>query len=179
MEIPTITTERLTLRAFRPEDAPALQAILEQEDVLKYFPGDDPPTLERTERFVTRQIDQWAERGYAWWAVEDRATGALLGWNGLQFLPETEETEIGYLLHKEFWGQGLATEAGHQGIRYGFETVGLDRIIALAHPENTASRRVMEKLGLRFIEETEYFDMNVARYLLERSEYEDSIKVPS
>jgi len=169
--IPTFETDRLTLRAFRTEDAPALTGILQQKDVLKYFPGDTVPSVERSERFITNQLESWAVKGYAWWAVEDRETGALLGWSGLQYLSETDETEIGYLLHKNFWGRGLATEGARVGIRFGFETIGLEEVIALAHPENVASRRVMEKMGMSFDREAEYFDMTVARYVLRRDAY--------
>lgn len=172
MTIPTITTPRLTLRAFRAEDAATLTRILAQEGILKYFPDDSPPTIERSKRFITRQLEEWKAHGYAWWAVEDRITGALLGWNGLRYLPDTDETEVGYLLQKGFWGRGLATEGAAEAVRFGFEHIVLDEVIALAHPENVASRRVMEKIGMRFDRVTEYFDMHVARYVLRREDIE-------
>lgn len=170
---PTITTERLVLRPFRTEDAQALTAILEQDGVLKYFPSSgEPPTIEKTQRFIARQQRGWEEMDYAWWAVEERSSGDLLGWSGLQYLPETDETEIGYLLRVESWGRGLATEGAIEGIRFGFETAGLAEIIGLAHPENVASRRVLEKIGMAFDKETEYFEMAVARYALRREAYD-------
>jgi len=166
MKVPTFDTERLVLRPFADEDAAELHRILNQGGILAYFPGPGSPSLEKVQRFIAHQTEQWKTIGYAWWAVELKGTGELLGWNGLQYLPETEETEIGFLLDKRHWGQGLTTEAGGVGLRFGFERLKLEEIIALAHPENLASQRVIEKLGLRFVEETEYFDMAVRRFVL-------------
>jgi ribosomal-protein-alanine N-acetyltransferase len=79
-----------------------------------------------------------------------KGTEGLFGWNGLQYLPDTDEIEIGYILAKPFWNQGLTTEAAFEGLRFVFEELGLDEIVAIIHPENLASQRVAEKLGLHF-----------------------------
>ncbi|MGD8597579.1 MAG: GNAT family N-acetyltransferase [Anaerolineae bacterium] len=165
MTIPTIQTSRLTLRPFAAADAVPLHRILAQEGVLRYFPTPGPPALDRVERLIDRQLRHWAEHGHGWWAVESRASGQLIGWNGLQYLPDTDEVEIGYLLAKDQWGQGLAVEGGRVGLRYGFDTLGLERIIAVVHIENSASMRVAEKLGLTFDLQTEYFGIEVNRYV--------------
>ena len=175
MTAPTLETTRLTLRPFAEEDATELHRILNQEGILQYFPGPGSPSVDKAQRFVAHQIRQWEEVGYAWWAVELKETRSLIGWNGLQYLPETEETEIGFLLDKEHWGRGLTTEAGLAGLRFGFETVELGEIIALAHPKNLASQRVIEKLGLHFAEETEYFDIAVRRFVLDVQAYRESL----
>ena len=172
MTIPSFETERLRLRPFRDEDAVALHRIVSADGMLKYFPGPPIPSLEKSERLVRHQIEQWTTVGYAWWAVELKATGQLVGWNGLQFLPDTKETEIGFLTDKALWGQGLTTEGGRIGLRYGFRELGLPEIIALAHPENGASRRVIEKLGMQFDRVTEYFGMQLARYTLSAAGHE-------
>ena len=93
----------------------------------------------------------------------------LIGWNGLQFLPETGEVEVAYLISKPFWGKGLTTEGASAALRYGFEQIGLKLIIALAHPENKASRRVMEKLGMSFTGLARYFGMDLCRYVIGNS----------
>lgn len=171
MPIPTMTTPRLTLRPFSEEDAPALQRILGVEGVLRYFPSPDPPTLERVQRFIAGQLKQWQEHGLGWWAVEPRAEKRLIGWNGLQYLPETGETEVGFLLDKAYWGQGLATEGARVGLLFGFDTLKLEQIIALVHPENEASQRVIAKLGMPLVERTQYFGMDVYRYVLSASAF--------
>jgi ribosomal-protein-alanine N-acetyltransferase len=172
MKTPTFETQRLVLRPFAQADAAELHRILNQDDVLKYFPGPGSPSLEKVERFVEKQMRQWDEVGYAWWAVELKSSRALIGWNGLQFLPETRETEIGFLIDRTYWGQGLSTEAGRIGVRFAFESVGVEELIALAHPGNLASQRVIVKLGLRFVEETEYFEMPVRKFALRAEEFE-------
>ncbi len=171
MAVPTFETPRLRLRPFREDDASDLHRILIQDDMLKYFPRPGGPPLERVQKLVLHQIEQWSTVGYAWWAVEFKPSGRLVGWNGLQYLPETRETEIGYLIDKALWGQGLTTEAARVGLRYGFADVGLPTIIALAHPDNGASRRVMEKLGMVFDCEAEYFGMRMARYATDAAGY--------
>jgi RimJ/RimL family protein N-acetyltransferase len=103
MTIPTLETERLRLRPFREEDAVALHRIVSAEGMLKYFPGPPSPSPERSERLVRHQIEQWTTVGYAWWAVELKATGQLAGWNGLQYLPDTQETELGFLIDRALW----------------------------------------------------------------------------
>jgi ribosomal-protein-alanine N-acetyltransferase len=99
------------------------------------------------------------------------ASTATAGWCGLQFLPETAEVEVAYLLGPSHWGRGLATEAAKASLEYGFEQVALDQIVALVHPDNRASQRVIEKLEMPFVNVAEYFGITVRRYLMERSEY--------
>jgi ribosomal-protein-alanine N-acetyltransferase len=171
MGIPTITTSRLTLRSFVPEDSEPLHRILAEKDVLRYFPSSQPPPLDRVEKLVSNQLCHWQERGYGWWAVEPRSSSTFIGWCGLQFLPETQETEVAYLLGKEHWGRGFATEAARASLRYGFIDLGLEQIIALVHPENESSCRVVEKLGIPFAGRANYFGMELNRYVIQRPDY--------
>ena len=167
MTIPTMTTPRLILRPFEPADAQPLYRILFQENILQYFPTTTPPTLERMQAFVTRHLAHWDDHGFGWWAVQPRDGNTLIGWNGLQYLPETDEVEVGYLLSRDYWGRGLATEGARVGLQFGFETLGLTRIIGLVHPENTASQRVLQKIGMTFVEQAEYFGMMLCKYAVD------------
>ena len=169
MIVPTLATPRLTLRPFTEDDAEPLHRILSDREVIRYLPNTEPPPLDRVQSFVARQLKHWDEHGFGWWAIEPRARQELIGWSGLTFLPETGEVEVAYLLNKPVWGQGLATEAATTCVRYGFETVGLERIIALVHPENAASQRVIRKLGMSFVDRSHYFGIAVDRYSLKRS----------
>ena len=171
MDVPTITTSRLTLRSFNLEDAEPLHSILNGKDVLRYFPSTQPPPLERVQNLLDRQLAHWQERGYGWWAIEHCSSSTFMGWCGLQFLPETDETEVAYLLGREHWGRGYATEAAMASLRFGFVDVGLEQIIALVHPENEGSCRVVEKLGIPFAERATYFGMELNRYVLQRPDY--------
>lgn len=167
MNIPTLRTQRLTLRPFEGKDAEQLHRILGQEGILRYFPNPDPPPLERVERLIAHQLMHWDEHGLGWWALECLENPELIGWAGLQFLPESEETEVAYLLSRDYWGQGLATDAARVSLQFGFERVGLEVIIALTHPENRASQRVVEKLGMAFVDRSHYFGMDLYRFVLD------------
>jgi RimJ/RimL family protein N-acetyltransferase len=171
MNIPTRTTPRLVLRAFAEDDAGALYRLFQEKDVLRYFPHTDPPPLEKVQKRVKGYIDHWQEHGYGLWALTSRCSGELMGRCGLQYLPDTEETEVDFLLGRPFWGQGYATEAGRISLRYGFEELRLKSIVGIVHPDNQASKRVLEKLGLRMAERTEYFGMKCHRYVIDRATY--------
>lgn len=170
MNIPIITTERLVLRPFTTDDIDPLHQIVQQPDIMQYFPPQprpaNPPPREAIERLINAQLKDWEANGYAWWAVEFKDKPDLLGWCGLGYLPETDETEVAYLLRKEVWGQGLATEAAQASIAWGFQTFQFDCIIGLTHPDNIASQRVLEKCGLTLAERKEYFGMVCCRYVL-------------
>jgi RimJ/RimL family protein N-acetyltransferase len=171
MSIPTITTSRLILRAFTKEDVEPLHRILGEEDVLRYFPNPNPPSQDQVGKLISSQLKHWAEHGYGWWAVEPRWENSLIGWSGLQFLPETKEVEVAYLLDKAFWGKGLASEAAQASLQFGFENFELESIVAIVHPENIASQRVIEKLGMSFVDQARYFGMDCYRYSIDRSSF--------
>jgi ribosomal-protein-alanine N-acetyltransferase len=172
MNIPTLTTPRLVLRAFGDQDVDALHRILNQEEVLRYFPPTDPPARDRVQRMIQGLLRHWEERGYGLWAVESRVDGTLMGRCGLQYLPDTEEVEVDFVLGKPFWNQGFGTEAGRASVRHGFEALGLGRIVGIVHVENGASQRVLEKLGMERIEQREFFGMECYRYAVDRLSYE-------
>ena len=168
---PTLRTPRLVLRPFALSDAELLYRILSQERILQYFPGSTSPSLERVGALIQRQLAHWETHGFGWWAVQPKEHPELIGWNGLQYLPETDEVEIGYLLSKRFWGRGLATEGGQAGMRFGFETLGLQTIVGIVHPENSASAHVLGKLGMTCTGPAVYFEMDVLRYEVGRVEW--------
>jgi ribosomal-protein-alanine N-acetyltransferase len=171
MEIPTITTSRLILRPFAEADVIAMHDILSGTDVLRYFPNPEPPSLQRVEQIITNQLSHWDQFSYGLWAITSHLTGQLMGRCGLQHLPDTNEVEIDFILDRQFWGQGFATEAGQAALKYGFETMGFSLIIGIAHVENQASQRVLEKLGLVLNSRATYFGMDCHKYALERSAY--------
>jgi RimJ/RimL family protein N-acetyltransferase len=168
MDIPTLHTPHLTLRPFVAEDAAELYAINQQPGVLRYFPNPTPPPLEKVERFVAYQQKHWQTYGYGNWAVVPQETGCFGGWAGLQYLAETEETEVGYLLAPHLWGKGYASEAASAAIKFGFEHFDFPEIIALVHPDNVASLRVASKCGLQVIEKKVYWGLELVRHKIKR-----------
>ena len=131
----------MILRASDASDAKPLHSILNQEKILQYFPGSSLPSLERVGALIQRQLMHWESRGSGWWAVQPEEQTELIGWNGLQYLADTDEVEVGYLVSEPFWGRGLATEGARAAMHFGFETLGLQATIGIVHPENTASAR--------------------------------------
>jgi len=166
MEIPTLSTHHLLLRPWALEDADVLFRILQEPDILKYFPPTTF-TLEKTQRYINHQLNHWQERGYGHWAVVTREDGQVVGWNGLEYLPETNENEVAYLFSHQVWGCGYATEAARSAVEYGFETAGLQAIIGLVHPENIGSMRVLEKCGLACVDRKVYWGLEMRRYRIE------------
>ena len=174
MTIPTITTPRLVLRAFTMEDVEPLYHILRGEDVLRYFPPMEPPPRERVQKMVAGLLQHWETRGCGLWAVASPSGGRLMGRCGLQWLPDTGEVEVDYILGRAFWGQGFATEAARAGLRYGFEELALERVVGISHVDNIASQRVLEKLGMARLEQREFFGIPCYRYAVERPAYEEA-----
>jgi RimJ/RimL family protein N-acetyltransferase len=137
---------------------------MNEPNIMQYFPNTVPLKMERVQALIERQLTQYEEYNLGWWAVVPDGQPDLIGWNGLQYLPETEEVEVGYLLSKQFWGRGYATEGARAALQFGFETLGLGQIIGLTHPDNKASQNVLLKCGLEYVEQKEYFGMLVNRY---------------
>lgn len=164
MTLPTLFTETLILRSFMLEDVPSLFEIVNEPDIFQYFPHKEAWALEKCERYINYQSRHWEKFGYGHWAVTFRETGQLMGWCGLEFLPDTEETEVGYLFSHPFWGKGYATEAASASVAFGEDVVGLKEIIGLTDPLNIASQRVLEKSGLAFTRKQVYFGIEMFRF---------------
>jgi [ribosomal protein S5]-alanine N-acetyltransferase len=162
--IPTLTTQGLVLRPLDMEDRDALFQISQEENIFRYFPTQAAWSMEKVEKYINHQIAHWQKYDYGHWAVTMRETGQLMGWNGLEFLSDTNETEVGYLFSKEFWGKGYATEATNATVNFGIEKAKLKEIIGLTDPENIASQRVLEKSGLLFTRRQVYFGMEMFRF---------------
>jgi RimJ/RimL family protein N-acetyltransferase len=154
----------LTLGAWEAEDWPEFSAIASDPQVIRYIGDGSLWSEDRSRQFVARQIGLYRERGFCLWKLMPAQGGALIGFCGLQPLPETEDIEIGWWLARAWWGRGLATEAAQAALRDGFERVGLRRIVAIAQPANTASIRIMEKLGMGFEGMAEARGISVVKY---------------
>ena len=118
--------------------------------------GRPPFTRDESEAAFERHLRHWDEHGFGLWAVEDKATGELIGRAGLSYhRVGPGEPEVGWLIDTPWQGRGLATEAGAASIRWGFEHLGVRRIVSICTEENVESRRVIEKLGLRLFDEVD------------------------
>ncbi len=147
-----VTTERLELRRFRPEDVDELAPVFAQAEVWQ-FPYGRAFSREETESFVASQLAHWDEHGFGLWTVGERATGRTVGYAGLAvptFLPEIlPAVEVGWRFEPAVWGRGFATEAATAALDEAFTTLGLDEVCSLPQVDNPASCRVADRLGLR------------------------------
>ena len=99
----------------------------------------------------------------------------MIGFCGVGFWRDVQDPEIGWWLARRYWGRGLATEAAQTALRDAFERVRLERIISVAMPENTASIRIMQKLGLKLECEFENEGVRLVRYAIGRSQYSSRV----
>jgi RimJ/RimL family protein N-acetyltransferase len=149
----TYETERLQLRPLAMSDGDALHALQCDGEMMRYFGG--PYRREQTDTWLEWHVAIWEQEGYSHWAAELKEAGIFVGWIGLTKVWEPEEmlpaVEVGWFVDRRYWGNGLATEGGRRSLTFGFEELGLDRIIARYDPENYASGKVMEKLGMNHV----------------------------
>ena len=170
MAKPILETDRLLLRHFNLDDAEAFFRMVSDPEVTRYTGGVGAKTLEEARKELEqRPLRDYQVHGYGRFAAVYKATGQVIGFAGLKYLEDVNEVDLGYRFFKEYWGQGLATEASKALVPYGFDVVRLPRIIAFADPENKASRRVLEKVGFTFEKLTTYQGHNVAWYGINRT----------
>jgi RimJ/RimL family protein N-acetyltransferase len=150
-----LETPRLLLRALEPDDVDRLVALDADPEVMRYLTGGRPTPRAEVEAQVTRARAQLAAgRGYGRWAAVERAGGAFVGWFGLvpvRWGGGTDEAEIGWRMARAVWGRGYATEGGHALLRAAFTSFGFRRVVAETMTVNAGSRRVMDKIGLRYV----------------------------
>ena len=175
----TIETARLILHPFVADDLDEYHAqIYSDAEVTRYLPGGAPRPREGTQKVLNFAIQHGEEHGYSLWAVIDKTSEVFLGHCGLVTLQNGVEVELAYAFGTAFWGQGYASEAGRASLRFGFEIAGLEQIIALAVPDNRASQRVMQKIGMHYQGMTDrYYDTPLILYSLPAAEFrvDDSV----
>ncbi len=153
-----IETKRLWLRSFTPDDAPLILALNSDPEVTR-FTGDPVRDLDHAQQVLEQHIlPQYALYNHGRWAVHIKtltgpAPGGFIGWCGLKARPERNEVDLGYRFMRPAWGKGYATEAAYACLQYGFQQLGLPRIVGRSMPQNLASVRVLEKCGMTFVKE--------------------------
>jgi RimJ/RimL family protein N-acetyltransferase len=146
-------TDRLRFRPITPDDAEAMMELNSDFEVVQYTGDVAFESVEAAREFLAGRLEVYHKYKRGRLIAELKSTGEILGWAGLRYDPEQDETDVGYRFHKKFWGNGYATESAKAFIDYGFNVLGLDRIVAHARKENVASLRVLEKCGMKIIGE--------------------------
>ncbi|HEY6396065.1 MAG TPA: GNAT family N-acetyltransferase [Solirubrobacteraceae bacterium] len=146
--IPELRTERLLMRAWRESDLDDYAAMAADPAVMRYIGQGKPADRADAWRAMALFVGHWALRGFGLWAVERQESGSFIGRVGLWQPEGWPGLEVGWALARSHWGHGYATEAGRASIQFAWDVVGVDEVISLIEPENSASQRVAERLGM-------------------------------
>lgn len=146
-----IETERLTLRLWRDEDREPFAAMSADERVMEFL--TPLPTRADSDGYIDRLMAHQEQHGFTFWVMEERATGAFVGFTGLRYVPFedhfTPAIEFGWRMPVVYWGKGLVTEAALACRDYGFNTLKLPEIVAFASERNERSQAVMQRIGMK------------------------------
>jgi [ribosomal protein S5]-alanine N-acetyltransferase len=161
-----IETPRLIFRNLTWDDLDDLAAIFADPLVTKFYPSTY--TYEQTKQWMERMIDGCEQRGWGLWATIHKSDRKFIGRCGLipQLVDGQQEIEVGYMLTKEYWGQGLATEAAIASRNYGFQQLGFNRLISLIDSGNIASQKVALKNGMKYEKDAQMWGKTVRVYTI-------------
>ena len=159
-----LETERLRLRPYRRKDLDELAPMFADPEHMRYYPV--PFTREETATWIERQFERYRDDGFGLWVIEDLGTGELLGTAGatVQVVEDVREVELGWHVRPGKKGLGIAPEAGAAARDWAFATLDVDHLISLIRPENVASARVAEKLGMRVEREVDFHGLRHSVY---------------
>jgi RimJ/RimL family protein N-acetyltransferase len=188
LSIPILETERLLLRPWRAADVAAYAQVIREPDVLRNW-GDGlryrakraaAGLLARVSdveaRLALRSMERhWQRHGLGMWALEEKASGRLIGSAGFtvleQWTADPARVEIGWLLARHAWGRGFASEAARAGLRCGFAEFGLPRVVSVALAANRRSVRVMARIGLDPVGRVRWKRLDVVWYGIDRDDW--------
>lgn len=174
-----LETPRLLLRQFTLDDAALLLQLNSDPEVLKYLHEPILQDEAQAKEILTNIILPQYENNLGRWATFTKENNAFIGWCGLKYRPGLDEIDLGYRLIKTTWGQGYASEAASYTIEHGFNSLHLKTITGRAHIENTASLKVLEKIGMEFISEGIVDDCPVKTYIAKAVSYKPLAFSPS
>jgi RimJ/RimL family protein N-acetyltransferase len=163
-----LETTRLVLRELVPEDIEAVAQVLSDPETMRYYPA--PLSRKQVEEWIERNRRRYQEDGVGLWAMVLKSTGEVIGDCGITRQQVDRESlhEIGYHLRRDFWKQGLATEAAIACREWGFANLPVDRLISLIRPENIPSRQVAERNGMTIWKEIDWRGLRHCIYSVER-----------
>lgn len=160
-----LLTERLRLEPFADAHLDGLHALNSDPAVMRYLTGR-PETRDETLAGIERVKARWAEWGYSWWSFFEQDGGALIGAGCIQHLDKdrAQPLEIGWRLRQDRWGRGYASEAARRMATFAFDDLATPLLRAVCDPDNRASARVMERLGMHYCGIERWYDADCAAY---------------
>jgi ribosomal-protein-alanine N-acetyltransferase len=164
---PLLVTERLELQPLSIDYLEDIFALHCGTDVTRYIGGQICANLAEARQYLEWTIeyrDRVPNLGY--WATIERSSAQFIGWFALKDLDGTQEIEIDYRLHPNFWCRGYGTEMAKALIQYAWERCDLTRIVAIAHPDNKSAQKVWQKCGLKFERIANYYQTDVYYYAI-------------
>ena len=184
MSAPTLTTDRLSLRSFEPEDVETFAQVLADREAMRglwSIPGTPEDLLEHAGMYVNGSIESWQCSGYGFWAVctgspELSKSEQIIGFTGFVFagrasIDPSEGLETGWGFRPDFQGHGLATEATRAIVDFAFEVLDTPKLIATTNAKNQPSRRLMERLGFSYAESIAAYEKTSVLYTLSRGSW--------
>ncbi|WP_367391914.1 GNAT family N-acetyltransferase [Lewinella sp. LCG006] len=155
-----LETPRLILRAVKEEDAPGFFELDSDPEVHKFLGNKPVKDIKESEEAIKYIQKQYEEKGIGRLAIIDKASKEFVGWSGLKYETVVRADfpyyDLGYRLKKKFWGKGIATEAAIASLEYGFLQLRLEEIYAAADLDNMGSNKVLQKLGMKLVDQFEY-----------------------
>ncbi len=164
-----LETERLIMRPLSESDVNDIFAMRSDEEIMRFI--REPQGRSESFDWIKLVSARWQKDKLGFCAVIEKDTDKFLGWCGIWRLKETGEIEIGYAIDKAHWGKGFATEAAERFMQYAFEELNAGKLVAVARPENNASRRVMEKLGMNFVKIATFYEQSLVQYAIEKKDW--------
>lgn len=162
-----LETDRLLLKEYVEDDAEAFFKLNTDPQVIRFVPDKPLLNVEQARQILLdHPIADYRKYGFGRGACILKSTGEQIGFAGLKYLEELGEVDVAYRLLPSHWGSGLATEAALASVHFGFAQLGLKRIIGLVMPENIASLRVLEKTGLRYVENVTFWGHQFSKFVI-------------
>jgi len=153
------------------EDLPWLIEMRSAPAVNRFLGGPEKQNAEAINARLPFYLESHERYGFGFCTMTLKSTGEMIGTSGLQPLEDTGEIEVGYNFSERFWRQGFGYECAIAWLKYGFETAGLERIVAVADPQNTGSWRIMEKCGMKYEKNEEHYGIDCVLYAVSRDEF--------
>lgn len=169
-----LETERLILRPLTKKDLDAVFTLRKDAGIMRFI-REPQKHRKDAENWIKLVSSLWKIDKIGFCSVIEKSSKEFIGWCGLWRLKETGEIEVGYAIAQKYQRKGFATEAAEVCLLYGFEELKLEKIVAVTRPENEPSRRVMERLGMKYDGIGKFYGLDLLHYSIEKSEWKKRV----